>query len=151
MSDEGLFGAIVGGPMVILSNFVVHALTRWSAGGDRTEAAKDRITLALELVNWLQIDQQIVIQHAGKLAPPMQANHPVYALAAQIRRSQPKLVAIATQLLADFQRYYQATRVLGPPVGATAIQAHVDNVGAVVNSMTASLNKVIEAVCPPAE
>ena len=151
MDRSAFWSAVIGGFLVIAGHVVVHALNRGATKIDKEEKIKDRIAAqALEVLNWLQIDQQAVFAARGGPVTPIQQGHPVYALAALLRRSQPEMGDISGNLLREFREYYQVTRILIPNAQADDREQYVDRVGSAANKLVEHLGVIVEGVCPSA-
>lgn len=148
MEWSAFWSAVVGGLLVIAGHVVVHDLSRRASAADKKEEAEQRIaSLALEVVNWFQIDTQLVIAAAGGQMPPIGEGHPVYALAAMIRKTRPDKKDTAAKVLELFQKYYQASRILMPQAPANQRPTMINSVTQPANEIMAVLNEIIEAVC----
>ena len=149
MNWSAFWSAVIGGVLVIAGHVVVHALNRRATKTDKEEVIKDRIaSLALEVLNWLQIDQQAVFAARGGPITPIHQGHPVYALAALLRRSQPEMIDVTANLLREFREYYQVTRILIPNADVGARKRYADRVGSAANKLIEHLGVIVEAVCP---
>ena len=151
MDWSAFWSAVIGGVLVIAGHVVVHALNRRATKADEEEEVKDRIAaLALEVLNWLQIDQQAVFAARGGPVTAIQQGHPVYALAALLRRWQPQMIEVSGNLLREFREYYQVTRILIPNADADAREQYADRVGSAANKLVEHLGVIVEGVCPSA-
>lgn len=148
MDWSSFWSAVIGGVLVIAGHVVVHTLNRRASTADRKEDAEKQIaSLALEVVNWFQIDTQLAVGAAGGPMPAIQEGHPVYALAALIRKARPDKKDAAAKLLELFQKYYQASRILIPQAPANQRPAMINSVTQPANEIMAVLNEIIAAVC----
>ena len=150
MEWVAFWSAVVGGLLVIAGQVVLHVRDRFAKKTDKQEADKDRIAaLALEVLNWLQADQQAVFQARGGPVASIQQGHPVYALAANLKRSQPALAVVAGDVLREFREYYQVTRILIPMADPNTRVEYADRVENSANRLLEYLGAVVSAVCPP--
>jgi hypothetical protein len=148
MDWSSFWSAVIGGVLVIAGHLVVHTLNRRASASDKKEEAEQRIaSLALEVVNWFQIDTQLVIAAAGGAMPPTKEGHPVYALAALIRKARPDKKETAAKLLELFQKYYQESRILLPQAPANQVPAITNSIPQTANEIMAVLNEIVAAVC----
>lgn len=148
MEWSSLISAIVGGLIVILTQAVTHWLTRSSAAADKRDAADERIaTLALEVVNWFEIDTHDVIDAAGGPMPAIRQGHPIYSLAAMIRKNRPDIQENAAQILTLFRDYYQVSRILLPRAAPEEKADLADRITNPANKIMGHLSLIVEAVC----
>lgn len=148
MDWSAFISAAIGGALVVIGQVIAHYLLAQRELERRVENRKDEIVeLAMEVAGWLQYDQHQVVTAGGQALAPTQEKHPIYRLTALIRRSQPALISTASDLLGDFQSYFQLTRIVIPNSRqqgqATQLQSSVSQVGVAANKVTSSLNKII--------
>ena len=149
MEWSSFWSAVIGGVLVIAGHVVVHWLDRRGRAADGKEAAEERIAgLALEIVNWFETDTHRVFNAMGGPMPTVEQGHPVYSLAAAVRKNRPDLKDTAGGILVLFREYYQASRML-LPLAKTKQETDdcVDKITNNSNEIMGDLNAIVDAVC----
>lgn len=132
----------------MVGQFISHVLTERSKSATRKYDEETRIAeLALEMVNWLETDKQRVFDAKGGPMQGVEHGHPVYKLAAAIRKARPDLKDDASELLRLFRDYTDTTRILMPRAKPTEKPDLSDRITSSANEMTGLLSKIVEAVC----
>ena len=149
MDFSSLISAVVGGLIVILTQIAAHWMQRSSQAAGKKDAADERIaTLALEVVNWFEIDTHRVFNAVGGAMPLIDEGHPIYRLAATIRKNRPDLRDNAANVLTLFRDYYQASRLLLPSANTPQQQnTHVTTITSNANDIMKELNQIVDDVC----
>lgn len=142
------WSALAGGLLVLLGQLINHTLSERSKNKSRKYAEETRIAeLALEFVNWLETDKQRVFDAQGGPMQGVEHGHPVYKLAAAIRKTRPDLRDDASSLLGLFRDYTDTTRILMPRAQPAEKPGLSDRITGSANEMTGLLSKIVEMVC----
>jgi len=149
MEWTSFWSAVIGGVLVIAGHLVVHWLNRSAKAADAKNTAEERIAgLALEIVNWFETDTHRVFNAMGGPMPTVEQGHPVYSLAAAVRKNRPDLKDTVGGILVLFREYYQASRMLLPRAKTKQESDDcVDKVTTNANEIMKQLNTIVDAVC----
>ena len=148
MNWSSFWSAVIGGVLVIAGHVVVHSLNRRADAAKKKEVAEQQIaTLVLDVVNWFEMDKQLVISAAGGPVESIQSGHPIHALAALIRIARPDLTSAAEKLIDKSRKYFDITRILLPAAPQDQRDELVNRFVTNANSIMGILDTVLDSVC----
>lgn len=149
MEWSAFLSAVVGGILVLSGHVVVHVLKRRADAEDKKDTDNEKIAVfALDTVNWLEMDKQVVFAASGNPVEAIQTGNPIHALVALIKIARPDLNEQAAAILTSSRKYFDLTRILIPSGSMEEKQSGADEMANLVNGMMVTLNTILDAVCP---
>ncbi len=147
MEWSEFWSAALGGALVIAAQYSLHRIQRNADAEDKQELIKERIrALVYEVQNWFEGDMHLVTSLEGEAAPPIQAGHPVYSLAAVVMSAGPTLMTHVPQLMTESSEYFKTTRVLFHNASPDEKMKLIDRTQASSSAVIDALRKILSDV-----